>query len=232
MALWGRFRGSHLLPYIFAQFIGAFMAAVTLHMLYGGLLLKKDADLNTMRGQPGSIVTASCYGQYFPSPSTWTPGGTANVVNSMGQPIRIEVVSQPVAFLAELLGTAILVLVIFAVTDRKNQHAPPSWMGAAYIGLTLAALITFLSPLTQAGFNPARDFSPRLFAYFAGWREVAMPGPNGIGYITVYVMAPFLGAIVGGGFYEAIFRPLLSVKPRDIDLDMILRDGPRDDEDE
>jgi len=217
MALWGRCRGSHIVPYFFAQFLGAFFAAATLHTLYGGMLLKKDAELNTLRGQPGSIVTASCYGEYFPSPSTWTPGGTVDVLAATGQPMRIEVVTQPVAFLAELIGTAILVLVVFAISDRKNQHAPPSWLGAAYVGLTLAALITFLSPLTQAGFNPARDFAPRLFAYFAGWREVAMPGPNGVGYITVYVMAPFLGAIVGGGCYEAIFRPLLSVKPIDLD---------------
>ncbi len=232
MAMWGRFRGSHLVSYFMAQFIGAFLAAATLHTLYGGLLLLKDAQVQTLRGQPGSIVTASCYGQYYPNPSVGVPGGEGNILNAAGQAVKIDVVSTPVAFLAELIGTAVLTLVIFAASDRKNHHAPPAWMSPVIVGVALAALIVVIGPLTQGSFNPARDFSPRLFAFLAGWRDVAMPGPNGVGYITVYIFAPFLGAIVGGGFYEAIFRPLLMVRPRDMEQEMLSRSSALDDDDE
>ena len=46
-------------------------------------------------------------------------------------------------------------------------------------GESITILIAVIAPLTQAGFNPARDFGPRLFAYAAGWGSVAIPGPRG-----------------------------------------------------
>ena len=75
-----------------------------------------------------------------------------------------------------------------------------------FIGLTVSIIIAVVAPLTQAGLNPARDFGPRLFAYFAGWGSVAIPGPRG-GFFTVYILSPFLGAVVGAGLYQFILRP-------------------------
>ena len=72
--------------------------------------------------------------------------------------------------------------------------------------MEVAILIAILSPLTQAGLNPARDFGPRLFAYFAGWGSIAIPGPRG-GFFTVYILAPILGALVGAAVYEYLIRP-------------------------
>jgi glycerol uptake facilitator protein len=76
-----------------------------------------------------------------------------------------------------------------------------------FIGLTVAALISVIAPLTQACFNPARDFGPRLFAALAGWGSVALPGPRGAGFLTVYIIAPILGAITGSGLYVHVVRP-------------------------
>jgi glycerol uptake facilitator protein len=68
-------------------------------------------------------------------------------------------------------------------------------------------LICVIAPLTQACFNPARDFAPRLFAYLAGWGEVALPGPRPTGFFTVYIVSPIVGAIIGMGLYRTLFRP-------------------------
>jgi hypothetical protein len=65
--------------------------------------------------------------------------------------------------------------------------------------------------LTQAC-HPARDFGPRLFTFLAGWGTAAMPGPNGSGFFTVYILAPIVGAVAGGGVYELILRPALPTK--------------------
>jgi glycerol uptake facilitator protein len=73
-------------------------------------------------------------------------------------------------------------------------------MAPIFIGLTVAAVISVLAPLTQVGLNPARDFGPRLVAYFLGWGEVAIPGPSG-GFFTVYILSPCLGAVVGARLY-------------------------------
>jgi glycerol uptake facilitator protein len=79
-----------------------------------------------------------------------------------------------------------------------------------FIGLTVAALVSIIAPLTQACFNPARDWGPRIFAYLAGWGEAAIPGPNGIGCVTVYILAPIVGGILGVGLYERVVRSWLA----------------------
>jgi glycerol uptake facilitator protein len=109
------------------------------------------------------------------------------------------------AFGAEFVGTAILLLVIFCVTDERNK-ARPQVLTAATIGLTVTLLISLLGPLTMACFNPARDFAPRVFSSVAGWGAVPF-SVNGHGWLTVYILAPLLGGLLGGAFYRAFFKP-------------------------
>jgi hypothetical protein len=86
---------------------------------------------------------------------------------------------------------------------------PNGTLFAPFIGLGLAILIVILAPLTQAGFNPARDLGPRLVSYFAGWGRIAIPGPRG-GFFTVYILAPMVGGVVGGAVYDWVIRPGLT----------------------
>ena len=116
-----------------------------------------------------------------------------------------KLVSEPLACLVEVAGTAVLALVVFAVTDSRNAAGPLSGMAPAFIGLTVAALISLIAPLTQACFNPARDFGPRIFAFVAGWGAYAFP--DGAGFFTVYILAPTFGAVLGGGLYLGLIRP-------------------------
>jgi glycerol uptake facilitator protein len=118
-------------------------------------------------------------------------------------------VSEWRAFLAEAIGTLILALVIFAVTDERNRSGPTTQLAPVFIGLTVSVLISVIAPLTQACFNPARDFGPRLFAFLAGWGSTALPGPRGLGFLTVYIIAPVLGAILGAHLYDMVLRPFL-----------------------
>ena len=120
---------------------------------------------------------------------------------------HLDLVSPETAFLAETIGTLILALVVFALTDPRNAAAPLARLAPVFIGLTVAILISVIAPLTQACFNPARDLGPRLFASLAGWGNVAIPGPNGIHFITVYILAPSAGALAGGGLYQLVLKP-------------------------
>lgn len=134
------------------------------------------------------------FGEYFPNPG--------------GKPFTDEMraqVSPRAAFLVEAIGTGILVLVILAVTDERNA-ARPRELAPVTIGLTVTLLISLLAPLTQAGFNPARDLAPRLWSALAGWGSVPFTA-NGWGWLTVYVLAPVAGAQAGGLVYRVFFRP-------------------------
>jgi len=115
-------------------------------------------------------------------------------------------VSEHAAFLAEVLGTMILALVVFALTDERNAASPGARLAPVFIGLTVSALISVIAPLTQACFNPARDFGPRVFAFFAGWGEIALPGSRGTGFLTVYIVAPVVGALLGAQLYDRALR--------------------------
>jgi glycerol uptake facilitator protein len=199
-----KFPWRHVPHYVAAQTTGAFLAAATLCVLFGPHLAAKEQEKQVVRGQPGSEVTAMCYGEYFPSPGPLA--GAAGPYSTTSHEQLNALVSEPVAFLAEALGTLILAMVVFAVTDDRNAAGPGARLAPVFIGLTVAALISVIAPLTQACFNPARDFGPRLFAFFGGWGAIALPGPRGTGFLTVYIVAPVVGALVGANLYDLTLR--------------------------
>lgn len=194
LATCGNFPARRVLPYIAVQCAGAFAAAAVLHAVFAGPLAAFETANAIVRGAPGSEASAMIFGEYFPNPG--------------GKPFTDEMrarVSPGAAFLVEALGTAILMLVIFAVTDERNAGRPRE-LTAATIGLTVTLLISLLAPLTQAGFNPARDLAPRIWSALAGWGGVPFTA-NGWGWLTVYVLAPLAGGQVGGILYRIFFRP-------------------------
>jgi glycerol uptake facilitator protein len=153
-----------------------------------------------------------CYGEYFPSPGPL--GSTPSNYSPKAHAALNNLVSEPVAFVAEVVGTLFLALVVFALTDERNLAAPAGRLAPVFIGLNVAILISVIAPLTQACFNPARDLGPRLFAFFAGWGAIAIPG-RGTGFLTVYILAPLIGAVLGGGLYVGLLRPNLPEEKRE-----------------
>jgi glycerol uptake facilitator protein len=97
-----------------------------------------------------------------------------------------------------------LLFVIFCTTDPENKDRPQI-LTAATIGLTITMLISLFGPLTMACFNPARDLGPRLFSSVAGWGAVPFTA-NGLGWLTVYIIAPIIGGLLGGGIYRIFFQ--------------------------
>lgn len=182
---------ARLVPYWSAQLLGAVLAGLTVLWAFGGALTDFEARLGIARGSPGSERSAMAFGEYFPNPDIY-----AGVEFS---------VSPWHAFAIEGFGTAILVLVIFALVDRRNAAIPNKGFAPFLIGFTVAALISLFAPLTQAGWNPARDFGPRIVSYFAGWGDIAVPGPEG-GF-WVYILGPLIGGIVGAAIFELIVAP-------------------------
>src|SRR5262249_44678516 len=143
----------------------------------------------------------------YPSPGKFAGGDKALHPGDYAK----HMLSMPeaAACLAEFLGTLILALAVFAMSDDRNHAAPAARFAPVFIGLTVTILICVIAPLTQACFNPARDFGPRVVAYFAGWGSAAIPGPNATGFFTVYILAPIAGAVAGGGLYLKLLQPYM-----------------------
>jgi glycerol uptake facilitator protein len=183
--------------YVVAQVAGAFAASGVLYGLFGGLIRQYESSKQIVRGAPGSELTAMLYDCNFPHPAAI--GTSAAALSS---------ITWTQAMGAEILGTALLAFLVFAFVDRDNPHRPFGALTAPFIGLAVTAIVCLIAPLTQAALNPARDFGPRLFAYFAGWDAIAIPGPRG-GFFSVYILAPTIGALVGAGAYRVLIKPSL-----------------------
>ena len=191
-ALFDRFPLSRVGPYWLAQVAGAAAASLVLYALFAEAIIEFERLRGLLRGGPGSELSAMVFGEYFPNPAMY---GTAEEA--------WRVVSLKSAFIAEMVGTALLAFIVGTVTSERNPARPSPAMAAVVIGLGVAAIISVVAPLTQAALNPARDFGPRLVSYFLGWGDIAIPGPRG-GWFIVYIAAPVMGALIGGGLFRAL----------------------------
>jgi len=198
LAVWSGFPKRRVLPYAAAQLCGAFVASAVLYFVFGDALREFERANGIVRGQPGSEASAMVFGEFFPNPG--------------GHPLTPEArrrMSAGAAFGTEIIATGVLVLVICCCTDQRNKGRPRE-LTAAAIGLTVTLLISLVGPLTMASFNPARDLGPRLFSALAGWGAVPFR-VNGAGWWTVYIVAPVVGGLVGGGVYAGCFRRAYAV---------------------
>lgn len=94
------------------------------------------------------------------------------------------------AFVAELVLTAIFVLVILGATHgRATAAAAPVAIGLA---LTLIHLISI--PVTNTSVNPARSLGPALFV--GGWA---------LSQLWLFWVAPLIGAAIGGAVWLGIW---------------------------
>jgi len=106
-----------------------------------------------------------------------------------GQSVSIDVTTLQ-AITLEFIATFFLVFVVFGTA--VDPRAPK--VGGFAIGLTVAADILAIGPLTGASMNPARSFGPAVASgIFEGQ--------------AVYWIGPILGGIAAALVYEALFIP-------------------------
>jgi len=192
MVVGKRMTVAKLPAYLSGQFTGAFFAAFVLYGLFAPSIAQYESLHGIIRGAPESIKTAMMFGEFYPNPGS----GPAAAV------------SMTTAFLAESAGTFVLVCFIFALTEGCNLGRPDDSLAPLFIGLTVTAIISVLAPLTQAGLNPARDLSPRLFSMFAGWGKAGLPDSSH-GFLIVYVLGPILGGILASILFTRVIEPLM-----------------------
>ena len=177
-----------------AQLLGAVLAGLTLLVIFAPLIERLERVNGLSRGATGSEYSGMIFSKHFPDPGLFGIDEAARTL-----------LSAPAAAAIEGFGTAILAFVIFSVFDRRNAALPNQALAPLIVGLTVAILIGVFGPLTHAGWNPVRDFGPRIVGYFAGWGSIALPGVTG-GF-WAYIVGPLIGAPIGAAVHEFLLRP-------------------------
>lgn len=106
-------------------------------------------------------------------------------------------------FIDQVVGTALLLFLVMAVTDERNLGAP-SWLVPILVGLIVVAIGISFGALHGYAINPARDLGPRLLTVAAGFKNNGLTDGSGVWLIPFF--APFLGGIVGTAAYEFTIR--------------------------
>lgn len=192
LAMWiGKRMVARKVPaYLYGQFTGAFLAGLIIYLLFGPSISAYESSHNIVRGSAESIQTAKMFGEYYAAPGS------------------LAIVSMPLAMTAEAIGTFLLLLMIFALTEGCNVGRPNDAMAPMFIGLTVTSIIGLIAPLTQAGLNPARDLGPRLVAWLFGWGSAAFPDQSG-GFFFVYILAPTIGGMLASLFFVYLIEPAM-----------------------
>ncbi|WP_250030947.1 MIP/aquaporin family protein [Paractinoplanes maris] len=174
LAVFKGFEWRKVLPYSLAQFLGAFVAALIVRWNYTEVLHAADPGL--------TIKTQGVF--------STLPGNGTLPVGEWG------------AFRDQIIGTALLLFLILAVTDvmgtPPQANLAPFIVGLIVVGIGMAWG-------TNAGYaiNPARDFGPRLASFLTGYGG-AFRDQTGYLYFWIPIVAPLIGGVLGAGLYQGL----------------------------
>jgi glycerol uptake facilitator protein len=179
LAVFKGFEWRKVAPYILAQTVGAFVAALLVRWNYTEVLAKFD---------PGHTIKS----QFVFST---LPGNGALPVSDWG------------ALRDQIIGTAILLFVIVAITDLRNNLFAN---GLAPIAIGFLIVAIGMAWGTDAGYaiNPARDFGPRLASFLTGYGS-AFHDQYGHLYFWVPIVGPIVGGLVGVLLYDLLIGRFL-----------------------
>ncbi len=106
----------------------------------------------------------------------------------------------------QALGTAILVFLIFALIDNRNQP-PQANLTPVLIGLIVVGIGMSFGGMHGYAINPARDFGPRLFTVVAGFKNNGLTDGGFIFWVPI--VGPLVGGVIGGAAYDMGVRRFL-----------------------
>lgn len=206
MALRRKFPWVQVIPYIISQILGGLLAATVLTVLYNGVIIDKLAKLGLTKGAPGSQLISMIYVPYVPNPGM-VGIGPSNVSASLHVADGWSKIAVWQGALGEFIATALLLVFILVLLERRSINTPISWFFPVGLGIAVMLLVIVEGPISMVSLNAARDLGPRIFIELAGWGQMAFPGPRGDWWATT--IAPTLGAVFGAYLYDFVLRPFL-----------------------
>jgi glycerol uptake facilitator protein len=190
-AVRGKFPWNKVPAYWVAQVAGAFVAALILYFVYQGALVNALAANHLTIGD---IAQSPTYGGKGFGWIFYT--GHRSFVGTFG------------AFGDEFIGTALLVGLILAIVDGRNQPVQAN-LNPLIIGFLIVAIGASFGANTGYAINPARDFGPRLWiAVVSGGASLSADNY----YFWIPIVAPLLGGVVGAFIYDYTIGKVLAAK--------------------
>ncbi len=119
-------------------------------------------------------------------------GLKAVTVGGLGATAPFPGISYGQAFLAEIIGTYLLMLAIMGIAVDERA---PTQLAGIIIGLTVAGIITTIGNVSGSSLNPARTFGPYL-------GDLVLGGINLWQFYPIYVFGPIIGAVLAAFTYE------------------------------
>jgi MIP family channel proteins len=165
------FAWSKVFPYWLAQVAGAFSGAAIAFLVYREAFNSFDGGVREILGEKGTAGIFSTYPQPFLS----TFGGLVD----------------------QIVGTALLMLVISAIGDARNNATGN--LAPIAIGFLVMAIGMCFGFNAGYAINPARDLGPRLFTAMAGWGSDVFRAGN------YWFWVPIVGPLIGGPLGTVIY---------------------------
>lgn len=156
--------------------------AITLGCLLAGRISGKDAIMYIVAQVIGAIIGAAILMVIAGADS----GLGANMLQTHGD----VTITATQGFMAELVFTAVFVLVVLGTTHSKVGAG--AFAGLA-IGLSLVLVHLVCIYYTGTSVNPARSIGPALFA-----------GGKALSDLWIFIVAPFVGAAVAAGIWRVL----------------------------
>jgi glycerol uptake facilitator protein len=192
-----KFTWRKVLPYWGAQVFGAFVGAALVFLVYHSAIDAFDLAAKTPKSGGQALATYSIFATF---PAAYFHGA----------------VIWPL--IDQIVGTMFLLMFVVALIDMRNS-AVGSNLAPLAIGLAVAAIGMSYGANAGYAINPARDFGPRLFAFFAGWGKTALPGTfnNGAGfafsdYFWIPIVGPLIGGVLGVVIYDLFIGDVLHAR--------------------
>lgn len=126
-------------------------------------------------------------------------GKQASTIGVLGSVAPFGDVTLLGVFIAEFLGTFLLMYAIMAVAVDKN--AQPGF-AALIIGLVILGIVVAIGNISGSGINPARSLTPMI------GNLIVAGTPIDLLVLAVYISAPILGAICGAQLYEYLYKEI------------------------
>ncbi|KAL0946192.1 hypothetical protein HGRIS_012453 [Hohenbuehelia grisea] len=150
----------------------------------------------------GIVGAAIVYGNYIHAIDIVEGGRNVRTLKTAGlfATYAADYMTTVSAFFDEFLGTAILLIVVMAMTDKQNTPPPPG-LAPLVIFIVILGIGCALGMQTGYAINPARDLGPRILTSMVGYGSQVYTFRSHY-WIWCPVAASFAGGLVGALFYD------------------------------